>query len=154
MAKFDDVTLFGNTSLSDIFKQIHRNNKDTDKQINELIDALKPLAKAGITSGLTAGATALGLAKRAGKSVVCGHTHRAGLTHWTQSYFGGTPKTVWGLETGCLMDFKFAKYIKGGLFTWQQGFGILYVDGKTVVPSVIPIQRDGTFIVEGKVWGR
>ena len=42
MANFDDVTLFGNTSLSDIFKQIHRNNKDTDKQINELIDALKP----------------------------------------------------------------------------------------------------------------
>ena len=40
MANFDDVTLFGNTSLSDIFKQIHRNNKDTDKQINELIAKL------------------------------------------------------------------------------------------------------------------
>jgi len=44
MATFDDVTLFGNTSLSDIFKQIHKNNKDTDKQINEFITALKPLA--------------------------------------------------------------------------------------------------------------
>jgi hypothetical protein len=28
------------------------------------------------------------------------------------------------------------------------------VDGKTVVPVTIPIARDGSFIVEGKVWGR
>jgi hypothetical protein len=52
MANFDDVTLFGNTSLSDIFKQIHRNNKDTDKQINELIDALKPLASSNAGSAV------------------------------------------------------------------------------------------------------
>jgi hypothetical protein len=50
------------------------------------------------------------------------------------------------------MDFKHAKYIKGGLFTWQQGFGILYVDGNTVTPSIIPVNRDGSFVVEGKVW--
>jgi hypothetical protein len=30
----------------------------------------------------------------------------------------------------------------------------LYVDGKTVVPVTIPIAKDGSFIVEGKVWGR
>ena len=52
MANFDDVTLFGSTSLSDIFKQIHRNNKDTDKQINELIDALTPLASANAGSAV------------------------------------------------------------------------------------------------------
>jgi hypothetical protein len=52
MANFDDVTLFGNTSLSDLFKQIHRNNKDTDKQINELIDALKPLASSNAGSAV------------------------------------------------------------------------------------------------------
>ena len=52
MANFNDVTLFGNTSLSDIFKQIHRNNKDTDKQINELIDALKPLASSNAGSAV------------------------------------------------------------------------------------------------------
>jgi hypothetical protein len=44
MANFDDVTLFGNTSLSDVFKQIHKNNKDTDKQIGEFIDIMKPMA--------------------------------------------------------------------------------------------------------------
>jgi len=52
MANFDDVTLFGSTSLSDLFKQIHRNNKDTDKQINELIDALKPLASSNAGSAV------------------------------------------------------------------------------------------------------
>jgi len=52
MATFDDVTLFGSTSLSDIFKQIHRNNKDTDKQINGLIDALTPLASANAGSAV------------------------------------------------------------------------------------------------------
>lgn len=40
---FDDINLFGDKSLSDLFKQIHKNNKDTDKQIADLIEALKPM---------------------------------------------------------------------------------------------------------------
>jgi len=52
MANFDDVTVFGNTSLSDLFKQIHRNNKDVDKQINELIDTLKPIATSNAGSAV------------------------------------------------------------------------------------------------------
>ena len=52
MANFDDVTIFGNTSLSDLFKQIHRNNKDVDKQINELIDTLKPIATSNAGSAV------------------------------------------------------------------------------------------------------
>ena len=99
----------------------------------------------------TGGLTALGLAMRTGKSVVCGHTHRMGLTHHTQSYRGGKPKTIWGLELGNLMDYRNAKYIKAGLFTWQQGFGILHVDGKTVVPQLVPIVNN-SFTVEGKTW--
>ena len=99
----------------------------------------------------TAGATALGLAKRSGMSVVCGHTHRMGLTHHTQTYRGGKPKTIWGMELGNLMNYNNAKYIKAGLFTWQQGFGILHVDGKTVVPQIVPIVNN-SFTVEGKTW--
>jgi hypothetical protein len=99
----------------------------------------------------TAGATALGLAKRSGMSVVCGHTHRMGLTHHTQTYRGGKPKTIWGMELGNLMNYSSAKYIKAGLFTWQQGFGILHVDGKTVVPQLVPIVNR-SFTVEGKTW--
>ena len=52
MANFDDVNIFGNTSLSDLFKQIHRNNKDVDKQINELIDTLKPIATSNAGSAV------------------------------------------------------------------------------------------------------
>ena len=52
MANFDDVTIFGNTSLSDLFKQIHRNNKDVDKQINEFIDVLKPIATSNAGSAV------------------------------------------------------------------------------------------------------
>lgn len=40
---FNDINLFGEKTLSDIFKQIHKNNKDTDKQISELIEAIKPM---------------------------------------------------------------------------------------------------------------
>jgi hypothetical protein len=43
MPNFDDVKLFGSTSLSDVFSQIHKNNKKIDKQIESLVDVLKPL---------------------------------------------------------------------------------------------------------------
>jgi len=49
------------------------------------------------------------------------------------------------------MNLKHARYIKAGLFTWQQGFAILYVDGKTVTPHLVPI-IDKSFTVDGKTW--
>jgi cell division FtsZ-interacting protein ZapD len=52
MANFDDVTIFGSTSLSDLFKQIHKNNKDIDKQIGEFIDTLKPMASSNAGSAV------------------------------------------------------------------------------------------------------
>jgi len=44
MANFDDVTVFDGMSLSDLFKKIHKNNKDIDKQIGDFIDVMKPMA--------------------------------------------------------------------------------------------------------------
>jgi len=44
MANFDDVTVFDGMSLSDLFKKIHKNNKDIDKQIGEFIETMKPMA--------------------------------------------------------------------------------------------------------------
>ena len=52
MANFDDIKLFGDTSLADIFKQAHKRTKDTDKQINDLIDTLKPLASSNAGSAV------------------------------------------------------------------------------------------------------
>lgn len=98
------------------------------------------------------GSTALNLAKRFGKSVVCGHTHRAGLTHHTEAVSGVTTRVLYGLETGHLMDMRKATYLKGGYGNWKQAFGILHVDGKTVSPQVVFLNPDGSFIVDGMKW--
>ena len=42
MDNFNDIKIFGKTSLADIFKQIHKNNKDIDEQINNIIDTVQP----------------------------------------------------------------------------------------------------------------
>lgn len=86
-----------------------------------------------------AGGTALSLAKRWGKSVVCGHTHRAGLQHYHQSVGGRLVRPIFGMEVGHLMDMRKASYLKGGSANWQQAFGVFEVDGRSVKPSLVPI---------------
>lgn len=98
------------------------------------------------------GGTALGLAKKVGRSVVCGHTHKLGIQHSTEMLNGRISRTLWGFETGCLMDPRKADYIKAGSANWVQSFGILRVDGKTVHPIPVPMKPDGSFIAQGKVW--
>jgi hypothetical protein len=61
-------------------------------------------------------------------------------------------RTLWGMEVGNLMRFSAAKYTKGTA-NWTQGFGILRVEGSKVSPQIVPIERDGSFIVDGKVFG-
>ena len=99
-----------------------------------------------------AGTTALNLAKRTNMSVICGHTHRQGLVPFTQAYRNNVPRTIYGFETGNLMNYSDAKYIKAGMTNWQQGFGVLYVDGSKVTPVAVPIHPDGSFIVGGYKW--
>jgi hypothetical protein len=47
------------------------------------------------------------------------------------------------------MDVSKAHYTRGTM-NWQSGFGILYVDRKGVTPVTIPIDKSGSFVVEGK----
>lgn len=84
------------------------------------------------------GATALSLAKRLGKSVVCGHTHRVGLQHETVGMYGKT-NTLFGLEVGHMMDMKQADYLSAGTANWQHGIGILVQSGNKVTPYAVPI---------------
>jgi hypothetical protein len=51
------------------------------------------------------------------------------------------------------MDFKSARYLKGGSGNWQQGFGLMYVKDNKVTPVFVPIDRLGSFTVEGKTYG-
>lgn len=87
-----------------------------------------------------AGQTALGLARKFGASVVCGHTHRLGLTHETSGY-NGKLNSLWGMEVGHAMDVRKADYLAGGSASWQQGFGLLEQVGSRVWPRVYPIIR-------------
>ncbi len=98
------------------------------------------------------GGTALGLAKKVGRSVVCGHTHKLGLQHSTEMLNGRISRTLWGFETGCLMDPKKADYIKAGAANWVVGFGILKVEGTQVHAIPVPVRQDGSFVASGKTW--
>jgi hypothetical protein len=100
----------------------------------------------------TPGLTALEAARRHGKSVVCGHTHRAGQSAFTEASGGVLGRVLRGVEVGNLMDFKKAGYTKG-VANWQQAFAVFYVDKKTVTNTIVHIERDGSFVFEGKRYG-
>ena len=51
------------------------------------------------------------------------------------------------------MDMSKAGYVKG-YANWQSGFAIMYVKDNNVQVDLIYIEKDGTFIVAGKRYGR
>lgn len=95
------------------------------------------------------GGTAKGLAIVWNKSVVCGHTHKAGITPHTTGLPGAQQRTVYGVEVGNLMNMKKASYLKTGTANWQQAFGIVRVDEKNPRRTFAELR----FIVGGKVAG-
>jgi hypothetical protein len=102
-----------------------------------------------------AGRTAFNLAKnKFGANVVCGHTHRAGLTSESYGYNGKIRDTRHGLEVGHFMDLTKADYLKkkGVAANWQQSFGILHIHGSKVYPQLVPVDYDGNFSVEGQLY--
>lgn len=98
-----------------------------------------------------AGNTALNAAKKFNTSVVMGHTHRMGISSHTSGYGGTISKTVTGMEVGHLMNMRLAQYLKSGTGNWQQGFGLLTIDGQHVKAETVPIHR-GKFAVDGRTW--
>lgn len=108
--------------------------------------------KSGGSPTTAPGDTAMKLARKWGYSVVCGHTHKAGIRHDHDTVNGRYRRRLFGMEVGNLMDFRRAHYLTAGSANWQQAIGILYVDGRTVFPSLIPITH-GRFTVEGKIYG-
>ena len=99
------------------------------------------------------GLSALEAARRHGKNIMSGHTHRAGRSSFSEASGGRLGRVLHGVEVGNLMDFKQASYTKGTA-NWQQAFAIMYVKGKNVQVDLIYIEKDGTFTVQGKVYGR
>ena len=107
--------------------------------------------KGQISLSRIAGNTALSAAAKFQTSVVMGHTHRLGIGSHTFGAGGNVAKQVTGFEVGNLMDMKKAHYLKGGTGNWQQGFGLLTVDGAHVKAESVPIHK-GRFTVDGHTW--
>lgn len=99
----------------------------------------------------TPGGTAMALAKRIGLSVVCGHTHKAGVQHFHAGYAGKITRPLYGVEVGHLMDMQKASYLPSGHGNWQQAFSILYIRAGNVTPVIVPI-NGRSFTVEGKLY--
>lgn len=106
--------------------------------------------RGGIRLNQNAGMTALNGAKKIGKSVIHGHTHRAGISHSTTG-LGGKSDVLTGVEVGHLIDQTKATYLKGATGNWQKGFAVLEIDGKHVNPHLIPITHN-RFIYQGEVY--
>ena len=101
----------------------------------------------------TPGLTALEAARRHGISVICGHTHRAGQSAFTEASGGKIGRILRGWEGGHLMDVRQAHYTKGTM-NRQQAFIIIEEIGTNVQVSIINLEKDGTFVVSGKRYGR
>lgn len=104
------------------------------------------------SSTQTAGGTALSLAKKWGKSVLAGHTHKAGIQHQHLTVNSKVVHRLFGMEIGHLMDMKKADYLKAGSANWQQAIAIIDVEGKNVVPTLVPI-FNSTVVWDGKSYG-
>jgi predicted phosphodiesterase len=99
------------------------------------------------------GLSALEGARRRGKNVISGHTHRAGRSAFTEASGGRVGRILQGVESGHLMSPRLASYTHG-VMNWQQAISIMWVKGNNVQVDLIHIEKNGTFIVQGKVHGR
>jgi hypothetical protein len=99
-----------------------------------------------------AGRTAFGLTPRWDKSVVCGHTHRAGTVSHTVGLGDGNRRRITGMEVGNGMLEEAATYIKSGAPNWQKGAGIFVVERGVTYDHLIIMQPDCSFAWDGKIW--
>ena len=81
-----------------------------------------------------AGMTAHGNMDRTGVSAISGHVHRLALV-----YKNLYNRKIFGMETGCLCNYKPTPYYGAKIKDWQLGFGTIdVVDGRTY-PRIYPI---------------
>ncbi len=99
-----------------------------------------------------AGITALNLAKKWGKNCVVGHSHRMGASTFTEA-IGSHYRPITGIESGNLCNMKKMSYIRYNSANWQNGFAILEAEGKTLTPTLVPIDpKDGSFTALGRYY--
>lgn len=111
------------------------------------------VAAHGDEGGLSriAGMTAFNMTTQWDASVVCGHTHRAGIVSKTIG-LPGRRRRISGMEVGHGMVETAATYIKSKSPNWQHGFGLFVVDGRKTYDQLIIMNPDSSFVWDGKVW--
>lgn len=97
------------------------------------------------------GRTAFGLAQTYNASVVCGHTHRAGVVSKTVG-LPGSRKRITGMEVGNGMLERYATYIKTKSPNWQKGFGLFVVEKGKTYDQLVMMNPDSSFTYDGKIW--
>ena len=98
-----------------------------------------------------AGRTAFSLTSRWDRSVVCGHTHRAGHVSNTIGREDARRRLT-GMEVGNGMMESSAVYIKHGAPNWQKAFGILVVDRGRTYEHLVMMDSDCQFEWNGKTY--
>lgn len=88
------------------------------------------------------GGTAMALARRLGRSVFSGHTHRLGILNESSGLRANT--TLSGVESGHMMDVKKAEYVRHGAPNWQAGWAVAEIgmNGR-VWPGIVPCSPSG-----------
>lgn len=111
------------------------------------------IAAHGDEGGLSqiAGQTAFGLTAKWDQSVVCGHTHRAGVVSKTVG-LPGNRRRISGMEIGHGMLESSAKYIRSKSPNWQRAFGVFLVRGQQTYDQLVMMSPDCSFTFDGRIW--
>lgn len=111
------------------------------------------IAAHGDEGGLSriAGMTAFNMTTQWDASVVCGHTHRAGVVSKTVG-LPGRRRRISGMEVGHGMVESAATYIKSKSPNWQQGLGVFLVDGRRTYDQLVILNPDRSFSYDGRIF--
>ena len=101
------------------------------------------------------GSSALNIAKRWGRSVIAGHSHRMGYTCHSEAFNGRLQRVLVGIEVGHTCNISKMRYLaKGGYYAnWQAGAVIMTVKRGNPSFEMIRFNTDGSFAALGKAFG-
>ena len=101
------------------------------------------------------GSSALNIAKRWGRSVIAGHSHRMGYTCHSEAFNGRLQRVLVGIEVGHTCNISKMRYLaKGGYYAnWQAGAVIMTIKRGNPSFEMIRFNTDGSFTALGKAFG-
>ncbi len=101
------------------------------------------------------GSSALNIAKRWGRSVISGHSHRMGYTCHSEAFNGRLQRVLVGIEVGHTCNISKMRYLaKGGYYAnWQAGAVIMTIKRGNPSFEMIRFNTDGSFAALGKAFG-